>query len=825
MDQLFQDLRYALRGIVRSPGFALVAIATLALGIGVNASIFSLVNAVLLRPLPVESPEELIDIYGHTATASSHDTHSYPNYLDYREQAQTLDGIAGYTNFFANLSIEGSSELVIGELVTEDYFSVLGVSPSLGRSFVPDEYAVEGAAPVAVLSHTFWQTRFGGAPDVLDRTLRMNGLVYDIVGVAPEGFGGMFPAVTAQMWIPTAMVEHVEPLGNQRSSGPMQGETRLERRAQHWLWLRGRLAPGSDAESARAELERIAARLSDEYPETNAQERITVIPTNDVAINPDFDATIAPAGMLLVGAVGLVLLVACANLANMLLARASTRRREMAVRVAIGASGGRVLRQLLTESMVLAIAGGACAVALAYGLVGLVERMQPPLPIDLAFDLSLDWRVLVFTFAIAVGTGLVFGLMPALQASRPDLVPALKDTGEGSGGRRRWLELRDLLVVAQVAVSLVLLVGGALLARSLSAGGEVDFGYDVDRTAYLGLALEMNGYDAGQAAALIDAGKARMERLPEVNAVGLTSRLPLSLNNNGFGLFIDGHQTSGDERPYVMDGAYVDEAYFDALGLTIVEGRMIEPEDRDEALRVAVVTEAMAGRYWPGESAVGREFRISWGGEPYRIVGVVEDYKVNTPGESPTPYLHLPLPRTTVFANFVVRTTEAAGGVVPMLERELRQLDPDLVFLETGTLRRLGDVRLFPVRAGAWLIGVFGGLALLLAAVGLYGVMGYSVSRRMRELGVRKALGAENDRILALVLRHGLGLVALGGVIGAVFAAGAARLLSSALLVGSLDPVSFAVAISVLTVAALLAALVPAWRAARVDPIRVLRAG
>lgn len=825
MDQFVQDLRYALRGIMRSPGFAMVAIATLALGIGVNASIFSLVNAVLLRPLPVEAPGELIDIYGHTATSSSHDTHSYPNYLDYRDQAESLSGIAGYTNFFASLSIEGSSELVIGELVTEDYFSVLGVQPRLGRAFGPDEFTVPGAAPVAVLSHTFWQTRFGGAPDVLDRTLRMNGIVYDIVGVAPEGFGGMFPAVTAQMWVPTAMVEEVESLGNHRTSGPLVGETRLDRRGQHWLWLRGRLAPGSDVQSARLELERIASRLSGDYPETNERERITVIPTSDVAIHPDFDSTVAPAGLLLVGAVGLVLLVACANLANMLLARASSRRRELAVRVAIGASGRRVLRQLMTESMVLALAGGVCAVALSYGLVGLIERVQPPLPIDLAIDLSPDWRVMVFTFAIAAFTGLVFGLIPALRASRPNLVPALKDTGEGDGGRRGWLELRDVLVVAQVAVSLVLLVGGALFARSLAAGAEVDFGYDVDRTAYLGLAMEMNGYDAESAAALFEAGRTGMEALPEVEVVGMTSRLPLSLNNNGFGVFIDGHQSSGDERPYVMDGAYVDEAYFRALDLELVEGRGIEPADRDEQLRVAVVTEAMAERYWPGESAVGREFRTSWGGEPWRIVGVVENYKVDTPGEAPEPYVHLPLSRRTVFANYVVRTTERAAGVVPLLERELRSLDPDLVFLETGTFRRLGDVRLFPLRAGAWLIGVFGGLALLLAAVGLYGVMGYSVSRRMRELGVRKALGAENDRILLLVMRHGLGLVALGGALGAVLAAGAGRLLSSVLLVGSLDVVSFALAVGVLTVAALAAALVPAWRAMRVDPIRVLRAG
>jgi predicted permease len=823
MDDLLQDLRYAIRGLRKSPAFTVVAIVTLALGIGVNSSIFSLVNAVLLRPLPVESPEQLVDIYGHTSTSSSHDSNSYPNYLDYREQSETLSGLIGYTNFFGNLSIEGSSELVIGEIVTEDYFSVLGIRPTLGRAFLREEYSAPSAYPVAVLSHVFWQSRFGGDPDILGRTFRMNGIVYQVIGVAPESFGGMFPAVTAQMWIPTAMVEEIEPLGNQRNSGASQGETRLERRGQHWLWLRGRMKPDADIRQVRAEIEGTAARLSAQYPETNERERVTVLSTNEVAINPDFDRAVAPVGMLLLGAVGLVLLVACANLANMLLARASTRRRELAVRVAVGASSGRVIRQLLTESMLLAVGGGGIAMILSAWLSGLIGRLQPPLPINLGFDIAPDWRVLVFTLVAAVVTGLAFGLLPAVRASRPDLVPALKDTGEGPGGQGRRIELRDALVVVQVALSLVLLIGGALLVRSLGAAQDVDFGYDVDRVAYLGLAMEMNGYDAKQSAELLEAGRLRLAALPEVQAVGLTSRVPLSLNNNGFGIYIDGHQTSGDDRRYVMDGASVDEAYFDAFGLRLLEGRAIERADR-EGQRVAVVSKAMAERYWPNESAVGREFRRSWGGEPWRIVGVAEDYKVDTPGEAPKPYIHVPLPLETVYANVMVRSSSAAQDLVPTLEQELRTLDPELVFLETGTMRGLGDVRLFPIRAGAWLIGAFGVLALVLAAVGLYGVIGYAVSRRRREIGVRKALGAESGRILTLVLGQGMALVAAGGVIGAALAAMSTRFLSSVLFVDSFDFVSFAFAFGVLLAVAALANWVPAWRASKVDPMHVMRA-
>ena len=822
MDELIQDLRYTFRVLMKSPAFSLVAIATIALGIGVNSTIFSLVNAILLRPLPVEAPEELIDIYGHTTTSDDHGTTSYPDFLEYEEQAQTLSGMVAYTNFFANLSIEGSSELVIGEVVSQDYFSVLGVQPAIGRGFTAEEFAAPGASPVAVLSHPFWSTRFAQDPNVVGRTLRLNGLVYTIVGVAPEGFPGMLPAVSAQMWLPLAMVDEVEPLGNQRGSG-IAGLSRLEARSRRFLWMKARLAPDVEVGQARAELEGIAARLTAEFPETNELERIKVIATNDVAINPDFDRTLQPAGLVLLGAVGLVLLVACANLANMMLARASVRKREIAVRLAIGAGRGRLIRQMMTESMVLALAGGVVAMTLSLWLTRLIARFQPPLPIDVGLDVSPDWRVLAFTLVVAGVTGMVFGLIPALRASRPDLVPALKDSGDGGESSVGGFELRDSLVVLQVAVSLVLLVGGALIVRSLGVAGEVDFGYDIDRTAYLGVAMEMNGYTNEEAGIFIEASTARLRELPGVEAVGLASRIPLSLNNNGFGVFIDGHQESGSDRPYFMDGASVDEEYFNALSLNVIAGRGIEAADRTERRRVAVVTQTMAQRYWPGEDAVGREFRTSWGGTPYRIVGIVEDYKVDTPGEAPKPYIHIPLPRETGFANFLVRTATPADAQVAGLERELRGLDADLVFLDTGAVSDLAEVRLFPIRAGAWLIGAFGALALILAAVGLYGVIAYSVSRRLREIGIRMALGAKESAVAGLILKRGMTLVGVGALVGAILAALGARALSSVLFVSSFDIPSFGIAIGVLATVAALANWIPAYRASRVDPMVVLR--
>jgi predicted permease len=651
----------------------------------------------------------------------------------------------------------------------------------------------------------------------------MNGRPYTVIGVAPATFGGMVPAVTAQMWIPINMAEQVEPLGNNRTSGRSTGETRFERRGQHWLWLKGRMNPGVTPAQVRSEFVTIASRLATDYPEVNSLERVAVVPTVDVRVNPDADKAIAPVGFVLVGAVSLVLIVACGNLANLMLARAAGRRREISLRLALGAGRTRLLRQLLTESMVLAIAGGLVAIPLSAGLSALVASVRLPLPIELGLTISPDWRVLVFTMATAVATGLVIGLLPALRASRPDLVPALKEGGEWMGGKRRRVELRDALVVMQVAVSLVLVVAGALLVRSMNVAARVDLGYEVDRIVFLAVAGEMNGLEGAGAGAFFEQARQRLLAMPQVEAVGSASRVPLSLNNNGFSVFIEGHQGSASDDPYQIDGAYVDEQYLGAMGLKLVAGRGIEPADRDEQRRVAVISQTMARRFWPDREALGRDFRTRFDGEPWRVVGVVADYKVDTPGENAKPYLHLPLGRNDTFANFLVRTRFPAAPIVPLLERELRVMRPDLVFMDTGPLRQLADIRLFPVLAGAWLIGIFGLLALAVAAVGLYGVIGYSVSRRVREIGIRKALGAESGEVVGMVMKEGMILVLVGGVVGAVLAGVASRALSSVLFVGPFDLLGFGMAFAALLAVAALANAVPAWRASRVDAMVALR--
>ena len=821
MHTLAQDLRYAVRALRKSPAFTLVALLTLALGIGVNSAMFSVVNAILFRPLPVERPNELVDVYGRQVASAEHGTSSWPNYLDYRRETTTLSDLVGHANFFAHLSVDGTSDIVVGELVTDNYFEALGVKPALGRTFSAEEARAIDASAYAVVSDRFWKNRLGGARDAVGRTFRMNGVTYTVIGVAPPEFRGMMPAVTAQMWIPATMVEKVEPFGNQRVTG-RSGTNRFDRRGQHWMWMKGRMKPGVTPEQVRAELDGMVRRIGEAYPETMGKERVAVVPSRDVRINPDADAVIAPAGLFLVAAVGLVLIVACANLANLMLARATGRGREIALRAALGARRGRIVRQLMTESLVLALAGGVLALPLAAVLSRVVARVRPPLPIDFGFAVSPDWRVIAFTLAAAVLTGVVFGLAPALRASRPDLVPAIKDTGETVGRRR--VGVRDVLVVVQFAVSLVLVVGGALMVRSLAAAGRIPLGYEVDRVAYLSLALEMSGYDRARGGRLLEAGIERLRAVPGVEAVALASRLPLSLNNNGFSVQVPGHERA-DGRPFPIDGAYVDERYLGALGVKLLAGRDIEPADRDQGRKVVVVSRAMAERFWPGrpEGALGREIRLRDGAEAWQVIGVAQDYKVDTPGESPKPYLHLPLGREDTFGNYVVRTSGSAAGMVPALQKALRALDPELVYLDRGTMRDLADVRLFPVRAGAWLIGAFGLLALVVAAIGLYGVIAYSVSRRVREIGIRKALGASSGGLVGMVLREGMVLVLVGGVLGAVMAAAATRALASVLFVGAFDLVSFGVAFGVLAVVALVANVVPARRAARVDAMVALR--
>jgi len=778
LDSLLKDLRFGLRTLARRPAFTAVAVLSLGLGMGVTTSMFSVVNAVLLAPIPVHEPERLVEIYTSQASDLPYLTTSYPDFLDLRTSVDAVSALAGHGMVRA-LYRRGQdrAELVLGEVVSDNYFDVLGVRPALGRSFEPAENRTELSHPVAIVSQGFWQRRLGGKPDVLGQRVELSGVAYTIVGVAPPEFQGTIPGLAPDFWAPLMMVEKLNFSGIQ-SQTPSPGNTRLEQRGNRWLFVTGRLAPGRTVEEARAQVATVAARLAGENPEVDKDLKGALLPARSVRFHPMIDGVLAPAAALLMAAVGVILLIACANVANMLLARASARRREIAVRLALGAPRGRIVRQLLAESLVLAGLGGAVGLLIAFWTSRLLSVAPLPLPVPLALRFDLDARVLLFAMVASVATTFLFGLVPALRASRPDLVPALR--GEAAATRRGF-PLRDVLVAGQLALSLVLLVAGALLLRGLAHAHEIRPGFDPDHLAVLSFNLKMNGYSTEQATAFQRRMTERLRALPEVERVSLVSRAPLGSDHSMEGIRIAGVHAPGDE-PALVDAAYVEPDYFAALGLSVREGRAFTDADDERAPNVVIVNEALARRYWPGRSAVGqRIYTEGFDGPSYEILGVVPDYKVRDLGEEPRPYLHFAWRqqadrKTTV----LVRTAGLATPALAGLRRAVLELEPAVVFSEEGTVADLLRVTLAPARMGATLVSVFAALALMLAAVGI--------------------------------------------ALGALAAAALTRILSSLLYgVSAWDPLAFAAATAVLLSMASVASLVPSRRAARVDPTVALR--
>jgi predicted permease len=714
--------------------------------------------------------------------------------------------------------------LVTGESVTANYFDVLGLRPVRGRPFREDEDRAPGASPVVVLGHGMWQRQFGGREDILGTTVTLSGLDYTVVGVAPPAFRGTIPGIPTDFWVPVMMVEQFEFSGMQATSDNDPGTTRLDRRGTRWLFVKGRLARGRTIEQARSQVEAVFARLEREHPVLNEKVGATVLPASSIRFHPMLDGYVRAASAVLLTAVGLVLLVACANVANMMLARATSRRRELAIRAAIGAGRGRIVRQLLSESLVLAAAGGAAGTLVAVWAGRLVSGLGADLgPVPIDFNVSLDATVLLFAIATSLATALLFGLAPAWSASRLDLVPALKDAAGDGAGRSRRVTLRDALVVGQLALSLVLLVSGALLTRGMLAARGTDLGFDPAPISSLTFNLQMNGYDVDRAMALRTRALEAIAALPGVEAVAVSSRLPLAPDINMTGVTVPGHHAP-DADPTPIDAAYVGADYFRVVGVPIVAGRAFTEDDVNGARKVAIVNETMARQYWPGESAVGR---VIHDGDldqpPIEVVGVARDHKVRSVGEAPRPYLHLPAgPSRRI--SLVVRTFTPAVSALPMLREAIWKLEPDVVFTGEASATEIAAITMAPTILGAGIIGGFGALALLLAAVGLYGVIAYAVSLRTREVGIRMALGAARGQVVRLVLRQGGRLAAVGVAIGTLASLAVGRVLASLLYgVSPFDPVAYGVAAALLVAVAALANLAPALTASRVDPLTALR--
>ena len=793
------DLRYSLRQLVKNPGFAAVAILTLALGIGACTAIFSVVNGVLLRPLDYPQPDQIVTIRETQLPQFPEFSVSPPNYLDWAKQTKSYTWLAAYTGEQTNLTGEGEPQRLVGVKATAHYFDVYGIKPVLGRMFVQEEDA-PGKNHVVVLSHPFWQRVFGGQPKVLGRSIQLNGESYTVIGVAPPNFG---QASKIDTWIPM---------------GFKPDETANDARGGHYLNVIGRLKPGVTVAQARAELEVLAAQLARQYPDSNKGWSVVMAPMLDYAVRD-----VRTILYTLLGAVGCVLLIACANVANLLLARATARHRELSIRTALGASRGRLVRQLLTESVLLALAGGAAGVLLArWGLDLLLALAPSTLP--RTGDIHLDGTVLSFSLALSVITGIIFGIAPALLAAHTDVNEGLKQGARGSTDARG--RLRGALVSVEVAFALVLLGGAGLLARSFTQLSHVDPGFVPEHATVLRLALPEKKYEKPeQQLAFAEALLGRLRTLPEVRAVGLTHSLPL-ISDWVLGFKIDGRPEIPPSDLPSTNYYAVSADYFRAMGIRLIRGRFFDAHDDVRAPRVALINETLARQFFPNEDPIGKRILVTNGPDVWRqIVGIVGDIKQygvdqKTTSQTYEPFAQFPFRSL----NVVLRTSGSPTSILGALRPAVYAVDKDQPVGAIQPLEEILGATLAKQRFAMLLLIVFSFVALVIAAVGIYGVMAYSVVQRTGEFGIRMALGAQRSDVLRLVLSHAGKLVGVGLFIGLGATFATSRFLGSMLFqTGAHDPLTFCLTTLLLATIALAASLLPARRATRINPIEALR--
>lgn len=825
LETLLADIRYAFRWLRKSPSFTLLAVASFAIGIGFNTALFTLVDALLFRPLPVERPDRLVDIYTSSSDGDTYSTNGYPDFVDWKAQNTVFSEMMAYSPSMAALSLTDRSRLLLGEVVTGSYFPVLGIRAELGRTLLPED-DVPGAERVVVLSHRTWTRDFGASPSALGQTLRIHGQTYKVIGVAPKTFTGMLPMLSPELWTAIAHIDDVEPMGIQDAVPSPTGTSRIDRRGQRWLFAKGRLKPEATVEQASANMALLSSQLATTYPQTNKDRKVSVKRTSDVHIHPDADRTLLPIASGLMVVVGLVLLIACANVASMLLARASGRQKEIGIRLAIGANRGRIVRQLVTESTVMALLGSLAGLALAYVLLQGAMAVTLPIPIPLSVGLHMDLRVLGFSVLVTLLAGLVAGLAPALNATKLNLVGELKGDAAVVPANRRRFTLRDSLVASQMAVTTVLLVVAGLLSRSLLSAQQMSIGFRTEGVAVLSAELDMIGYSVERGKAFWEQAVPRVRAIPGVEAVALTERSPLSVNYNRNTVFLP-ERAGADDKGIPIDVTRVTPEYFETLRVSILRGRGFTTADTPQSPGVVVINEAFARKYWPEHDPIGRRFRTrAADGPEFEVVGMTANYRVNTVGEKETPYIHFAVSqRPQNGYEVLARTSGGAAALLAALRKELTAMEPNIVFLQNQTLQNQVGATLFPAKAGAWAVSAVGAVAMLLAAIGLYGVIGYSVSRRTKEIGVRMALGAQPGDVSGLIMRQGLRVAGSGMIVGAVFAAMAGFAISGALYgISPVDPIAWLGATALLLGVAALANLVPAQRAARVKPWLALRA-
>lgn len=818
MDSLLQDLRYALRTLARSPGFSLAAVLTLALGIGANTTLFSVINAVLLRPpAQVAEPGRLVALFTSDYSGPAFGASSYPDYLDFRSETRVFSGVMAYAPRPVALGEGDDPERTGVEVVTENFFSVLGVRPAQGRFFTAEEGKLGGPA-VAVISHDLWRRRYAGDGGAVGRTVVLNGRPFTIVGVAPEGFHGAMRGPAFDAWVPLTA-----------SGGVGLGTEDLSGRGSRGFFLMARLRPGITPEEAGVAMGVAARRLHAAYPQewTDLQgegRRITVLRESAARVPPQARGAALGFTALLAATVGVVLLVCCANVAGLMLARATARAREVGIRLSLGATRGRLVRQMLTESLLLSLLGAAAGTLAAVWATSLLSAVQPPLPLRLALDLRPDGRVLAFTAAVSLLAAVLFGLAPALRASRGELVRSLHGDPAVQAGRRRFA-LRDLLVAGQMAMSLLLLSGALLCLRALQGAASADPGFRAGGVL-LAEAEPRPGPEPSDAERIRVAGELRdrVAALPGVTGATWAATPPVSFGVSRRGVRVQGYESArGEDMEFAFN--VVGPRYFETLEIPVVRGRGIEAADRAGAPGVVVVNQSFARRFWPGQDPLGKRISISGPEGPWlSVVGVARDAQYVAASGEPWPYFYLSGLQESWGTTLHVRTAGDPEAVLPAVRRALAETAPGWTLRDGRTLEAHLAGTLLPQRMAGGAMGLFGGLAMMLAAVGLYGVVAFTVARRTREIGVRLALGATHVTVTRMVLRRGMGLALAGIAAGLPLAWGFSRLAGSVLGTGAGDPVAFAAAPLLLAGVALLASWLPARRAARVDPVAALRA-
>jgi len=815
LESFLRDVRMAIRSLAKRPVFLLVATLSLAIGIGANTAIFSVVHAVFIKKYPYRAPEELVRVYTHVPGRSEYGTTSFPNYRDMRDFDEGFQEAAAFKTVMTRVDLEDETVRVMGEGVSQTLFPMLGVEAIVGRTFLPEEDEVPGTHPVAMLGYGFWQRAYGGNPEIVGKDVRIGGLPYTIVGVTPEGFRGLSGVgLTAEVFVPLSMYGIASGL-----TDLTHFEDRLDRR----FSVVARMAEGMSLEGARAGLEVLSNQLQESNPEVEQEWKFPLVPLQDVALDPEFDSTAEPFAGVLMAAAGLIVLLACTNLASFLLAQAANRRKEIALRMALGASRASLVRQVFVETILLALLGGAAGLLLAQYTLALVAGFKPPVAVPITLDLGLNGAVLLFTFVVSALAGLLLGVTPALRSTKLQVAPTLKD--ETGPGRYRRLSLRNGLVAFQVAISMVLLVGGGLFVRSLGAARATDMGFSTREAGIVWIDLAASGVPAAQYRTLTQELTNRAQALPGIESVTSTSHVPFLNHASGGFYTIPGMDAPADGAEYNVQRAEVDPAFFETMGIPLRIGRPFTMDDRPQAPPVVIVNETAVRSFWPAGDPIGKELFPLGSEQGLRVVGVVGDTKISSLREPAKPLFYFPLSQRPDWDLILVaRGRPEASEIAAVLRQMVREVDPDLLILETKTMEENIGVILFPARLAAMLLGVFGALALTLASIGLYGAVSFSVSQRTHEVGIRMSLGADARAVIGMVMKGALSVVLIGGGLGLAAALGLAQLIRTVLYgVGPWDPATLLGIPLLLACVAAFAAWLPARRASRVSPVQALK--